>query len=299
MPPHFQPRGIYVPHVTPFTPDGALDDEGLRALVRFWLEAGVHGLAPCGSNGEAPYMTRAERKAVIEQVVETTARRIDVIAGTGSVSTAETVGFSKDAQDVGADALLVVTPYYFKPSRSELLDHYREVVKNVDLPVMLYNVPKFTGFNLEPSIVAELAKEERIMGVKDSGGDLGQIAETIRLTRWRDDFSVMAGTGNLIFPTLMLGGKGAIVAVANAFPRECVGIYENWRKGQMTEARDLQLSILEANRLLTSKYGVVAVKEALNLQGLPGGYPRKPLRPLPAEAREEIARLLPHAAKAQ
>jgi len=288
----FIPRGIYVPHVTPFGPDGAVDGEALRTLVEFWVKAGVHGLVPCGSNGEAPYLTRAERKAVVQEVVESVEGRTRVIAGTGSVSTAETVEFSKDVQDADVDALLVVTPYYFKPSRDELLDHYREVAKSVNLPVMLYNVPKFTGFNLEPSVVAELAKEEQIIGVKDSSGEIGQIAEIIRLTRWRDDFSVMAGTGNVIFPTLVLGGKGAVVAVANAFPRECVRIYESWEKGDMTGARDLQLSILEANRLLTSKYGVVAVKEALNLQGLPAGYPRKPLRPLPAEARQEIANLL-------
>lgn len=288
----FVPKGIHVPHVTPFRLDGSLDSEGLKTLVRFWIDAGVHGLVPCGSNGEAPYLTRTERKTVIEEVVEAAEGRVSVIAGTGSASTAETLVFSRDAQDAGVDALLVVTPYYFKPSREELLGHFNDVTKNVDLPVMLYNVPKFTGFNLEPLVVAELARNPGIVGIKDSSGDIGQVAETVRLTRWREEFSVMAGTGNVILPTLALGGKGGIVAVANAFPRQCVRIYESWEKSDAAAARDAQLSVLEANRLLTSKYGVVGVKEALNLLNLPGGYPRRPLRPLPMAAKEEIAKIL-------
>jgi 4-hydroxy-tetrahydrodipicolinate synthase len=286
----FRPKGVMPPHITPFKRNGEVDEEALRQCVDFWIESKVNGLVPCGSNGEAPYMSREDRGKVIRTVVDQSNGKVPVIAGTGGLTTEETIRLTKDAKDAGADAALIVTPFFFKLSDRELYAHYREIVESVDLPVILYNVPKFTGFNLEPKVVAKLAELENVVGIKDSSGNIGQIAETIRLVG--DRLSVMAGTGDLIYPTLMLGGKGAIVAIANAAPHECSEIYEAFLRGDHERARAFQLRLLPLNDALTRKYGVVACKEALSIMGKPAGLPRKPLLPLPEESRAEIRRLL-------
>jgi 4-hydroxy-tetrahydrodipicolinate synthase len=140
--------GIFIPHITPFTREGELDEEALRECVRFWLDGGISGLVPCGSNGEAPYLNREERMKVIEIVMEEAGGKVRVVAGTGSLSTKETIQFTRDAKELGVDAALVVTPFYFKLSSRELIAHYKAVLEAVDLPIVLYSVPKFTGFSL-------------------------------------------------------------------------------------------------------------------------------------------------------
>lgn len=282
----FQPRGVMPPHITPFTSRGELDEAALRRCVDFWIESGVSGLVPCGSNGEAPLMSREERRRVIEVTIDQANGRVPVIAGTGSQSGEEAIRLTKDAKDVGADAVLVVTPYYFRPSGTEIFQHYKSICESVDIPMMLYNVPKFTGFNLEPEAVKQLTELDGVVGIKDSSGSLGQIAETIRLVG--DRISVMAGTGDLIYPTLAMGGAGSIAAVANAAPKYCSDIYRLFMEGRYSAARDIQLSVLRLNALLTKKYGVVACKAALQLLGLPAGTPKKPLLELNEEGKTEI-----------
>jgi len=153
----FKLEGIFVPHVTPFTRNGEVDEEALRACVRFWIEGGLSGLVPCGSNGEAPYLSREERRKVIQTVLDEVNGKVPVIAGTGSMSTRETIALTKDAEDLGVDAALVVTPFYFKVSNREIYEHYRAVLEAVDLPIILYSVPKFTGISLEPNVISQLA----------------------------------------------------------------------------------------------------------------------------------------------
>jgi len=279
-------EGIMPPHITPMKHDGEIDESSLRECVRFWIESGVHGLVPCGSNGEAPYLSREERKKVIEIVVEEANGKIPVIAGTGCMSTKETIALTKDAEDVGATAALIVTPFYFRLSNREIIEHFKEISESVDIPIVLYNVPKFTGVNLEPSVIAQLAELDQVIGVKDSSGSIWQIAEIIRLAG--NKLSVLAGTGDVIFPTLMLGGRGAIVAIANVAPKICVNLYEAVKSGQYSKAKELQLKLLPLNEVLTKKYGVTAVKEALNIIGKPAGYPRKPLLSLEDQSRAEI-----------
>jgi len=285
-------NGIFVPHITPFTCDGDLEEEALRTCVRFWLEGGVSGLVPCGSNGEAPYLSREERKKVIETVLDEVNGKVPVIAGTGSMSTRETVLLTKDAKDLGVDAVLVVTPFYFKPSNREMYAHYKALLEAVDLPIVLYSVPKFTGFSLEPAVISQLTSEnENMIGVKDSGGNLGTIAETIRLVG--DKISVLAGTADVALPTLMLGGKGAVIAVANVFPKMCSSLYQAFRKGDYEGAIKLQQRISHLNDVLVKKYNQLsAIKEALKLRGLPGGYPRKPALPLEGKERKDVEDLM-------
>lgn len=159
-------EGLYVPHVTPFRADGSLDKEGLRALVDFWISGGLDGLAPCGSNGEAPYLSREERREVVETVLDASKGRVKVIAGTGGASTEETIAYSRDAAGLGVDGLLVITPFFFRLSLGELVEHYKCLCEALDAPVMVYNVPKFTGFNLDASAVAEIARLENIAGAR-------------------------------------------------------------------------------------------------------------------------------------
>jgi len=284
--------GIFVPHVTPFSREGDLDEEALRTCVRFWVKGGVSGLVPCGSNGEAPYLSRAERRKVIEIVVDEVNGKITVVAGTGSMSTRETILFTKDAKDLGVDAVLVVTPFYFKLSSREMYEHYSALLEAVDIPVVLYSVPKFTGFSLEPTLISQLASEyENVVGVKDSSGSIGAITEIIRLVG--DEVSVLAGTADVTLPTLMLGGRGAVIAVANVLPKMCSRLYEAFRKGDYEGASKLQRRISYLNEVLVKKHNQLsAIKESLKLRGLPGGYPRRPALPLREEEKKDIENVL-------
>jgi len=290
--PRIELKGIFVPHVTPFTSEGDLDEEALRTCVRFWVKEGVSGLVPCGSNGEAPYLNREERKKVIRAVIDEIKGKVPVIAGTGSMSTKETILFTKDAKDLGVDAALVVTPFYFKLSNREMYEHFKAVLETVDLPIVLYSVPKFTGVSLDPSVVSQLASEyENVVGVKDSGGNIGTITEIIRLVS--DKISVLAGTADITLSTLMLGGKGGVVAVANVFPKMCRNLYEAFRKGNYTEAGQLQRRISYLNEVLVKRYNQLsAIKEAMKLLGLPAGHPRRPSLPLGDAERKDLEGIL-------
>jgi 4-hydroxy-tetrahydrodipicolinate synthase len=284
--------GMFVPHITPFTHNGDLDEEALKKCVEFWVGGGVSGLVPCGSNGEAPYLSREERRKVIKIVIDEVNGKVPVIAGTGSTSTNETIMFTKDAKDLGADAALIVTPFYYKLSNKEIHEHYRTVLETVDLPIVLYSVPKFTGVSLEPALIAKLASEyENVIGVKDSGGNIGAISEIVRLAG--DKISVLAGTADVALPTLMIGGKGAVVAVANVFPKICSSLYEAFCRGDYEKANALQRRITYINEVIVKKYNQLsAIKEALNMVGMPAGYPRRPSLLLDDEAKKEIQNLV-------
>ena len=261
-------------------------------MVQFWIEGGVSGLLPCGSNGEAPYLSREERKKVIETVVDESNGKVPVVAGTGSMSSWETIQFTKDAKDLGVDAALVVTPFYFKLSNLEIFQHYKAILEAVDLPIILYSVPKFTGFHLDLAVISQLASEyENVVGVKDSGGSIGRITEIIRLVG--EKISVLAGTADLTLPTLMQGGRGAVIAVANIIPRLCSRLYEAVMKGDYAEASRLQLRVSYLNEVLIKRYNQLsAIKTALDRLGLSGGYPRRPALPLNEEEKKEIEDLL-------
>lgn len=284
--------GIFVPSITPFTRTGGLDAKALRECVRFWLDGGVSGLVPCGSNGEAPYLSRQERKKVIETVMDEVNGKVPVIAGTGSMSTQETIAFTKDAADLDVDAALVVTPFYFRLSNKEIYEHYRTVSENVDIPIVIYNVPKFTGLSLQPTFIQKLAAEnEKIIGVKDSSGNIGAITEIVRLAG--DRLSVLAGTADVTLPTLLSGGRGGVIAVANVFPALCNRLYRAFKNRRYEEASKLQNRISFANEVLVKRFNQLsAIKEAMKLEGIAGGYPRKPALPLDIEERKTVENLL-------
>ena len=269
-------KGIYVPHITPFKRDGSVDYEALKICVDFWVESRLAGLVTLGSNGEFPYLNGEERRKVVETVIDQVNSRVKVIVGTGAPSTRETILMSKEAFDLGADAIIVVTPYYFKVSDDELFHHYSEVLSKVDAPIILYDVPKFTGYSMGVSVVERLADEfSNVAGIKDSTGSMLHISELIR--RVGNRISVLAGTASMMLPTLMLGGKGAVVAVANFIPEISVKLYSSFISGDISEASKLQLIINDIWSSIGRFNQIAAVKALTALRGLPAGLPRKPI----------------------
>jgi 4-hydroxy-tetrahydrodipicolinate synthase len=285
-------NGIFPAHITPFLKNEEIDRESLRVLVDFWLGSGCAGLVTCASNGEAPYLTREERRAVLGLVIDEVNAKAPVIAGVGAPSTRETTALARDAEDAGADALLIVSPYFYKPTNKELFEHYSRAISSIDTPVILYNVPKFTGYNLDSSLMIKIAEEfDQVVGIKDSGGSIGQIADLI--DHLSNRVSVLAGTTDVLLPCLYMGGKGAILAVANVVPQLCVDLYVNFKKGETERARQLQMKLLRLNDVLVKKFNQIsAIKEAMNQLGKPAGYPRGPSLPIEGNASDEIRREL-------
>ncbi len=288
-------KGVFPPHITPFKKNGELDLHALRECVDFWIEGGVSGLVTCGSNGEAPYLSREERKRVIETVIDQANGRVPVIAGTGAISTIETIQLTKDAQDLGADAALVVTPFYYKHSNEEIYQHYKTVAEAVDIPIILYNVPKFTGISMDPSVVRRVVEEcDNVIGIKDSSGNLAQVSEVIRLIEGK--ISVLAGSADVFLSTLMLGGDGAIIAVAIFAPKMCRDLYEEFKAGNFERAAKLQATISFLNEVIVRKLNqLAAVKYAVSIQGVPAGYPRRPTLPLKKEEMRQVEEALKQA----
>lgn len=285
-------RGIYVPHVTPFDEKGEIDYNSLRQCIDFWIDSGVDGLVTLGSNGEFPYLTYDEKISVVKEVVSYVNGRVKVIVGTGAPSTFETIKLSKDILDIGGiNALIIVTPYYFPLSTNELITHYSEVLEKIDAPILLYDVPKFTGYSMDVSVIEKLVNEySNIIGVKDSTGNMIHISETIRLVG--DRISVLAGTADYILPTLMLGGKGAIVAVANFIPELTVKLYKYFTERRYEEAAKIQLNINAIWNALKRFNQLSAVKACMIARNINAGYPRKPSLPLTLEDIKHIKSIL-------
>jgi len=285
-------EGIFVPVVTPFDKEGSIDVEAFKQLIDCFIEAGVSGIVPCGSTGESPYLSREESRRVVELAVEQTGGRMPVIAGTGVAATRETVQLTRDAKDAGADAALVVTPFYFKLSNEEVFQHYASLLDAVDLPVVIYNVPKFTNYSIPPTLIDQLVSEySGVVGVKDSSGDPGLMADIIRLVGNR--ISVLSGSGDMILPTLMLGGSGGILAIANAFPETCVELYKAFKEGRLEDAGKHQMRASFVNKVLIKEHNQIsALKEAMNMMGMTAGYPRQPILPLSDKEKKTVSEAL-------
>lgn len=289
-------NGILPPHITPFNKYEEVDEQALRRLIHFWLDNGVSGLVTCGSNGEAVYMTREERRKVAEVVVDEVNGKVPVIVGTGAPSTRETIHLTKDAKDIGADAALIVTPYYYTPNEEELYKHYKHILETTDFPIVLYSVPKFTGYSLNINVVKRLVEGySQVVGIKDSSGLVGRISDLI--AQVGDRISVLVGTGDIILPGLVMGATGAVVAIANVAPKLCSNIYNTYLNGDLENAKRLQNIANQLNELLIKRFNQISsIKEALIQLGQPAGLPRKPSLPLDSEACEEIRNFLMKAA---
>jgi 4-hydroxy-tetrahydrodipicolinate synthase len=285
-------EGIYVPNVTPFDAEGNIIYDSLGELIDFWIDSGVSGIVANASTGEGPYLSRGEQVSIVEFVVGRVDGRAQVMAGTGAMGTRETIEMTREAADAGAEAALVTTPYFFKPTDEELFQHYARVLGATKLPVILYNVPKFTGYSISPRVVARIASEcSGLAGIKDSSGNPGTMAEVIRLCGER--ISCLSGAADMILPTLTLGGEGAIVAVGNVIPGHCVSLYKAFRKGDLVEAGRQQLTASFVNKVLVAESPqIAAIKAALNKMGYGAGFPRGPLLPLAPKADEAVEDML-------
>jgi len=280
--------GIYIPLITPFK-DGEVDEPGLRRLIDHLIGEGATGLVPCGTTGESATLSHDEHKRVIEIVVEQAAGRVPVIAGAGSNSTAEALELTRHAESVGADATLQVCPYYNRPSQGGIIAHFKEIAAASPLPMVLYNIPKRTGVLMEVDTVLELAAVANIIGIKQSGVDLGDSMEVIRQA---PDFAVLSGDDNMAFPITALGGRGAIAASAHIATREWVKMVELTGCGKLEEARALHFRLLPLAKVLFVEANPAPVKAALNMLGLPAGDPRLPILPATEKCRQQIRQVL-------
>lgn len=268
----FEGSGVAI--VTPFK-DGKINYDAMGNLIEWHIENKTDAIIVCGTTGESATMSDEERKTTIKFVVDKVNKRIPVIAGSGSNNTAYSVELSKYCQEVGADGLLVVTPYYNKSTQDGLIKHFTTIAESVDLPIILYNVPGRTGVNIKPTTVEKLSKVKNIVAIKEASGDISQVAEISRLCG--DDFAIYSGNDDQIVPILSLGGSGVISVLANILPKETHDIVEKYLSGDVEEARKLQLSLNELVSSLFIEVNPIPVKAAMNLMGLEAGELRLPL----------------------
>ena len=258
-------EGVLTALVTPFH-EGAVDERTLHELVELQIAAGVDGLVPCGSTGEAATLTHAEHRRVIEVVVAAARGRVRVLAGTGSNSTAEAIELTRHAKEAGADGALLISPYYNKPTPEGIVQHYAAVARETALPLVVYNIPARTASNLLPATLARLAEIEQVVGVKESCGDLHQVAQVIAATP--SDFRVLSGDDWATLPMMALGGAGVISTASNVAPADVVELVRAFRAGDLARARDVFYRLLPLLDALFSETNPIPVKAALAMRGV-------------------------------
>jgi 4-hydroxy-tetrahydrodipicolinate synthase len=267
-------QGCATALVTPFKANGELDETGLRELVSLQEKAGIDYIVPCGTTGESATMTHKEHLKVIEIVLDQ-AKRAKVIAGAGSNSTNEAIQLTKGAKDMGAKVILSISPYYNKPTQKGIIKHYETIANEVDIPIIVYNVPGRTSSNILPGTVLKLAEHSNIVGVKEASGNIGQIM-TI-LAHAPKGFSIMSGDDAMTFPIMSLGGNGVISVASNVAPREVCTMVHNALDGNWSEARKQHFRLLDLFNNLFIETNPIPVKTALRLMGRPSGTFRLPL----------------------
>jgi 4-hydroxy-tetrahydrodipicolinate synthase len=282
-------KGSMVAIVTPFK-DGKVDEAALGSLIEWHISSGTDAIVPCGTTGEAATLTYEEHMQVVELTVKKAAKRVPVIAGTGSNSTDETVMLTRHAKKAGADGALLITPYYNKPTQEGLYRHFKAVADDVDIPIVLYNVPGRTSVNMLPATVARCAKIENIVGIKEATANLQQISEIIELCG--DRITVLSGDDFTVLPTLAIGGMGVISVSANCAPADMAGMIDAWFAGDMDEARRLHYKLQPLNQAMFYETNPIPVKTALAMMGKCSPELRLPLCPMSEANSEKLARVL-------
>jgi 4-hydroxy-tetrahydrodipicolinate synthase len=279
--------GTFTALITPFRADGSLDLDTLGKLVEWQIEQRIDGLVPCGSTGESATLTPQEHVEVIRHVVDVAGHRVPVIAGTGSNSTREAIEFTSEARRAGADAALLISPYYNKPTQDGIFHHYRTIAEQTGLPLVVYNIPGRTASRIEPETIARLSRVEGIVGLKEAGGDLVKSAET--MARADPAFDVLSGDDALTLPLLALGGRGVISTTANVAPREMAEITRAFHAGDAPAARAMHYRLLELMQALFVESNPIPLKMALHLLGrLPDPALRLPLTSLQKANRDRL-----------
>ena len=291
--PNLSLAGIFPPIPTPFKADGQVDYDHLQSNLNRWNQEPLAGYVVCGSNGEYTYLTLDERVELIRAARQVIPAGRLLIAGSGMESTSETIDLTRRMAQAGADIAIVVTPCYYRGrmTAAALEQHYRQVADASPVPVLLYNVPAYTGLDLPALVAVSLAKHPNIIGMKDSGGDVTKIGYMAHETR-AEDFQIMAGSAGFLLGALAVGAVGGVCALANIAAARLTHLWKCFCQGNAMKAREIQLPLIEANTAVTSRFGVPGLKAAMDLVGYYGGPVRSPLMPLPKEDKVTLRNIL-------
>ncbi|MCL2689355.1 MAG: 4-hydroxy-tetrahydrodipicolinate synthase [Chitinispirillia bacterium] len=271
-------RGCYVAVITPFTAEGKLDEAGLRSNIDFLIKGGVSGIVPCGTTGESATLSWEEHKRVIDIAIEQAKGKVQVIAGAGSNNTSEAVEAARHAKKSGADAIMSITPYYNKPSQDGLYRHFKAVADEVDIPMLVYNVPGRTGVNMLPETVERLCELPQVQAIKEASGDISQISEIHR--RCGDRLAVLSGDDGLTLPVLAVGGKGVVSVIGNIVPDKMSTMINLFLKGDAAGALKIHEELLPLSKIVFIESNPVPVKNCMMEIGLSAGPVRLPLAPM-------------------
>lgn len=287
-------KGIFPPITTPFVNDEIAFDK-LAENISKWNRTKLAGYVVMGSNGESAFLTREEKLKLIENVKKNASKDKILIAGTGSDSIKETISLTNDAAEKGADYALILTPSFFKGKMdsNSYIKYFTEVADRIEIPLIIYNVPKFTGVNIEAAPVSILARHKNIIGLKNSSENVAHLSEIINVST--DDFVTLVGTASVLFTGLCAGAAGGVLALANIAPDECIMVYNLFNEAKLKEARKLQAKLIPVNKAVTGKYGVAGLKAAMDMLGYFGGAPRAPLNKLNNNELEDLKTILSEA----
>ncbi len=288
-------EGTYVAMVTPFNKDEEIDEEGFRSNINFLIDNGVTGLVGAGTTGESATLTHDEHRKVIEILVDEVDGRVETIAGAGSNSTVEALDLVKFSYDAGADASLVITPYYNKPQQHALIDHYQIISDAVDIPIIAYNVPSRTGTDIAVDTVVELAKIDNVEAIKEASGSVDKVSDiysALSKEGLEDDFNILSGEDSLTLPIMAVGGTGVISASANIDSKRMVLMVDSILNDDYARACELHYEMLDIIRALFIESNPVPVKTAMNLMGLPAGPFRRPLTNMKDDTLEVLKKAL-------
>lgn len=282
-------EGIFPPVTTPFDDNGCIEHNHLSENIERWNETEISGYLILGSNGESVFLNEDEKLKIVNTARKAIPSSKKMLVGTGLESTKGTIEFTRKAADCGADVAVIITPHFFKNDMSHeaFMKHYLKVANNSPIPVLLYNVPPFTGVNLEAKTAAALSTHENIIGIKDSSGDIEQLSEIINLTK-NEEFSVLTGSSIVLYPSLCIGAAGGIMAIACVLPEICSDIIRLYKDDNHAEAKALQLRLIEPTLAVTSRHGIPGLKAAMDLFGYHGGGSRLPLLPITDAEIEDI-----------
>ncbi len=282
-------KGAFTALITPFK-DGMVDEAGLKRLIEFQVKNSMNGIVPCGTTGESATLSYEEHERVIETAIEAAAGRVLVIAGTGSNSTSETIMLTRHAEKAGADAALLITPYYNKPTQQGLYEHYKKVAEETSLPLILYNVPGRTGVNMLPETVARLSEIKGIVGIKEATGDLKQVSDVLEFAG--KGFSVLSGDDFTTLPLLSIGGHGVISVTSNIVPKDVSAMVNGFFSGNIEKAKKLHYRLEPLNRAMFLETNPIPVKTAVSLMGMAEEEFRLPLVRLSAKNRARLKEAL-------
>jgi 4-hydroxy-tetrahydrodipicolinate synthase len=283
-------QGVYTPLITFFDADGELDLVAQQRHVANLVSAGIHGLVPMATMGEFTSMSREERRSVAEAVIEEASGRARVVVGTGAASTRQAIELSRDAERAGADAVMVVTPFYIRPDREGLKGHYEAIRRAVEIPVMAYSLPAFTGIEIPVDLVLEMAEAGTIQALKDSSQDLSRVLTII--ADMPESFSFMTGADPLFSSVVLHGGQGGVVGSSNAFPSQVVGLFDLLRKGRVKEAVELQLKLARFTEALTVGTFPAAAKYLVERVWDLKAHSRAPVRELTQGEKRKVSEIM-------